>query len=227
MGRDNSPKIRQGRKLERKQGNRENHDRILIVSEGRKTEPLYFQDIRAFYRLHSANVQVYYSKLGTAPIQVVKYAQQLFTKGDMHIGIRPKSFEQVYAVFDRDDHCSYFDALRLAKSLDGKIKNDNKQSVVFKSISSVPCFELWLLLHYEDVSAPLTRYEVMARLKKYFPEYEKSKSGVFQITCQYLPLAIERANRLIDLSKTHHDTVSQHPRTEINILVNVLKKLHL
>ena len=39
MGRDNSPKVRQQRQLERKVGRRASYDRILIVSEGSKTEP--------------------------------------------------------------------------------------------------------------------------------------------------------------------------------------------
>jgi len=43
MARDNAPKIRQRAQLERKQTQRASYDRVLIVSEGRKTEPLLFQ----------------------------------------------------------------------------------------------------------------------------------------------------------------------------------------
>ena len=75
MGRDNSPKERQLKQLERKQTQRESYDRILIVSEGSKTEPNYFGEIRSFHRLHSTNVQVWPSALGTQPIQVVHYAR--------------------------------------------------------------------------------------------------------------------------------------------------------
>ena len=56
MGRDNSPKERQRRQLERKLSRRAGYDRMLIVSEGSKTEPNYFSEMRAEYRLHSANV---------------------------------------------------------------------------------------------------------------------------------------------------------------------------
>ena len=58
MARDNSPKARQQRDLQRKQGRRASHDRILIITEGSKTEPLYFQEIRAHYRLNTAAVGV-------------------------------------------------------------------------------------------------------------------------------------------------------------------------
>ena len=143
MARDDSPKERQQKQLERKLGRRASYDRILIVSEGSKTEPSYLSEIRAAYRLHTANVEVRPSELGTAPIQVVQYAQALFEQGDRHKNIQARAFEQVYAVFDLDDHDSYFPALRLAESLDGKLKNEAKQFISFQAIASVPCFELW------------------------------------------------------------------------------------
>lgn len=198
MARDNSPKERQRKQLERKQGRRASYDRILIVSEGSKTEPNYFKEIRAVYRLQTANVEVRPSELGTAPIQVVLYAKELFEKGDRHKNIEPRAFEQVYAVFDRDDHDSYFNALRMAESLDGKLKNDAKQFIRFKAIASVPCFELWLLLHYEDIQAPLHRDEVMRRLRKpeNFPGYEKGAAGAFASTRERLNVAAQRAEAL-------------------------------
>jgi hypothetical protein len=167
MARDNGPKERQQKQLERKQGRRASYDRILIVSEGSKTEPNYFREIRAAFRLHTANVEVRSSELGTAPIQVVKYAQALFEDGDRHRNIQRRAFEKVFAVFDRDDHDSYHEALRLAASLEGKLRNDAKQPVAFQAIASVPSFELWLLLHFEDIQAPLHRDEVMRRLKQH------------------------------------------------------------
>jgi hypothetical protein len=57
MGHDNAPRERQRQQLERKQGRRAAYDRILIVSEGSKTEPLYFGEIRAACKLHTANVE--------------------------------------------------------------------------------------------------------------------------------------------------------------------------
>lgn len=87
MGQDNQPKVRQLARKERKETRRADHARILIVTEGSKTEPLYQEEIRAAYQLHSANVEVQPSRLGTAPIQVVKYAEQLFREGDLNRGI--------------------------------------------------------------------------------------------------------------------------------------------
>ena len=73
MARDNSPAERQKKQLERKLGQRASYDRILIVWEGSKTEPNYFKDIRAAYRLQTANIEVQPSGFGTGPIQVVQF----------------------------------------------------------------------------------------------------------------------------------------------------------
>lgn len=84
MGCDNQPKERQLRRNAAKEDQRASYARILIVTEGSKTEPLYLQEICATHRLHSANVEVQPGQLGTAPIQVVNYARQLFEEGDLH-----------------------------------------------------------------------------------------------------------------------------------------------
>lgn len=222
MGRDNAPKERQRRNLERKQAQRAPYDRILIVSEGSKTEPQYFDEIRSTYRLHTANVAVRPSELGTAPIQVVQYAHDLFVNGDRHRRIQPRSFERVYAVFDRDDHDSYFEALELAESLHGKLRNDAKQVVIFKAIASVPSFELWLLLHFEDIHAPIPRDDVLLRVTSHLPGYEKGSNGVFAATRDRLATAMQRAQRLA----TRFDARTEpEPYTAIGDLVELLTTL--
>lgn len=222
MARDNSPKERNKRRLARKLNQRASYDRILIVSEGSKTEPLYFKEIRAAYRLHTANVEVHPSAIGTSPIQVVEYARDLFVNGDTHKRIQKRAFEQVYAVFDRDDHQTFHDALRAAESLDGKLRNDNKQSVSFKAIASVPSFELWLLLHFEDVHAPIHRDEAMRRLKAHFPDYEKGSGGTFAFTKEHLNSAEERSARLAARFTAYDEP---EPFTAVGEIVGLLTKL--
>ncbi len=222
MARDHAPKERQQQQLARKQGQRASYDRMLIASEGSKTEPNYFREIRAAYRLHTANVEVRPSELGTKPIQVVQYAQTLFEKGDRHKKIQRRAFERVYAVFDRDDHNSYHEALSLAASLDGKLRNDAKQPVTFQAIASVPSFELWLLLHFEDVQAPLHRDEVLRRPKLHLPNYAKGMANAFAITRERLPAATQRAESLATRFSAHSDP---EPFTAIVGLVKLLTTL--
>lgn len=222
MGRDNSPKERQRKQLERKQNRRASYDRMLIVSEGSRTEPNYFKEIRAEYRLHSANVEVQPGVLGTEPIQVVEYARELFESGDPHKGIRPRVFEQVYAVFDRDDHRTFHDALARAKELNGKLKNDLKRPIKFAAIPSRPSFEFWLLLHFEDIKHLMPRGDVMRRLKHHIPGYEKGSDRAFAATKANLQMAIARARVLAEKAGPGDD---EEPYSGIYELVELLTRL--
>ena len=222
MARNHSPKERQQKQLERKRELRAPCARILIVSEGSKTEPLYFEDMRIDQRLPQANIAVSPSNLGTEPLQVVKYAKQLFEEGDKFKSIEPRAFEYVYAVFDRDDHLSYFDALQYAESLDNTLPNDSDEAVRFQAIASVPCFELWLLLHYEDIQAPLHRDEVVRRLKKHIPDYKKGLGSVFATTRKYIDVATKRALRLAVKFNARSDG---EPYTGIVELITLVTKL--
>lgn len=222
MARNRAPQERQQAQLQRKINRRASYDRILIVSEGSKTEPNYFHEIRIKHRLHTANLQVRPSELGTAPIQVVQYAHTLFERGDRHRSIQPRAFEHIYAVFDRDDHPSYVEALRLAESLDRSLKNDAKQLVRFRAIASVPSFELWLLLHFQDIQAPIHRDEVMRRLKQHLRGYEKGAPCTFAQTCEHLDIALARAGALA--AKYSAEDAPQ-PYTAIHELVRLLTHL--
>jgi len=222
MGRDNHPRERQARQLARKQGQRAIYERVLIVCEGSRTEPLYFRALRAHYRLHAANVEVRPSEYGTSPLQVVEYARALFERGDPHARIKPRAFERVYAVFDRDEHASYHEALRLAESLDGKLRSDEKRAARFEAIASVPNFELWLLLHFEEILAPLHRDEVIARLRQHLPDYEKGTGGHFNATRHRLPDALERARWL---AERHSRNDGNAPYTDIAPLIAWLSTL--
>ena len=140
MLRDRHPRARQAKKLARKQGTRLPYKRILIVCEGSKTEPLYLNSIRKQLRIPTAYIDVIPSTFGTEPRQIVDYAEAKF--------VEARNFDLVVAVFDRDQHLTYNDALIRAAVLDQKFKNDDCKVVSFKAVASVPCFELWLLLHF-------------------------------------------------------------------------------
>ena len=110
-----------------------------------------------------------------------------------------------YAVFDRDDHKTYHEALKLAESLNQKLRNDEKQPVVFQAITSIPSFELWFLLHFEDIQHHLHRDKVMSRLKKYMRGYDKGSDNCFEKTRKHLDIARNRARRLFQNSNAYDD----------------------
>lgn len=225
MGRDNQPKHRQkARDIKRRSARYAPHKRVLIVCEGQKTEPLYLREIRSEYRLNTANVQVWTSTLGTQPLQVVEHAEHLFREGDNAKEILPRSFDLLFAVFDRDDHTTYHQALAKAQALDGKLKNDCGEQVSFQAIVSCPCFELWLLLHFVDVQAPLHRQEVYERLKQdqCLPGYDKGQGGHWAATKNRLPEAIRRAEARAEATTAHNGI---EPYTDMHRLVSQLIQL--
>ncbi len=86
----------------------------------------------------------------------------------------------------------------------------------------VPCFELWLLLHFEDVLAPIHRNEVYRRLLEYLPGYAKGQGGQFDATRAQLATATQRAARLGELHAAHD---GEHPFTDVHRLVGLLTGL--
>jgi hypothetical protein len=153
---------------------------------------------------------------------VVRYAKELFENGNPNKGIQARAFEKVFAVFDRDDHQTYFDALTFASTLDGRLLNDLKRPVEFRAIASVPSFELWLLLHYENIQAPIHRDEVMRRLKGYIPNYDKGAIGAFAATRTQLDTATQRAEFLAQRFTPYTEPA---PFTGITELVKLLISL--
>ncbi|MFA6245203.1 MAG: RloB family protein, partial [Candidatus Hydrogenedentales bacterium] len=117
----------------------------------------YFKEIQREARISTVHVRVIHSPLGTEPQQIVEAAEAEFLKS--------REFEKVYAVFDRDQHLTYANAIAMAVARDGKLKNDEKKPVSFEAIVSVPCFELWLLLHFVNIMAPMHQHAAFAQLR--------------------------------------------------------------
>lgn len=224
MGQDGQPKHRQAaRELLRRKAQRQPAERLLIVCEGSKTEPLYLGEIRQQLRLPSANVQVQPAAYGTEPLRIVECAERLFTEGQRALGIHARSFDRVVVVFDRDEHHTYHAALQRVAALNGRLENDERVKVPFEAVVSVPCFELWLLLHFEDVFAPLHRDEALARLRRYLPGYAKGQGSLWAVTRAGLDVATGRAHALVAAGHTAEE--GTQPITNMHELVHRL--LHL
>lgn len=224
MGKDGQPKHRQAaRELLRRKAQRQPAERLLIVCEGSKTEPLCLDEIRQQLRLPSANVQVQPAAYGTEPLRIVEYAERLFTEGQRALGIHARSFDRVVVVFDRDEHHTYHAALQRVAALNGRLENDERVKVPFEAVVSVPCFELWLLLHFEDVFAPLHRDEAIAQLRGYLAGYAKEQGSHWAATRDRLDVATARANALVAAGHTAED--GTQPYTNMHELVHRLLRL--
>ena len=81
---------------------REPYDVVLIVCEGEKTEPYYFEGLRRAWGLSSANIRVR-SAGASDPLSLVQFALAEMRSGD---------YDRVFCVFDRDTHAGFEQALQ-------------------------------------------------------------------------------------------------------------------
>jgi hypothetical protein len=209
---ENSPRMRQSRKLERKAGVKPAYPRVLMVCEGSETEPNYLEGIRRHERIPTAHWKVLPSTLGTGPEKVVEFAEGLARSR--------AGWDEVYCIFDRDEHAHYREAVARAAYLNGKIRGKAMVSPVrFVAIPSVPCFELWFLVHFEAVTRRLERDEAQRNLQRQMPDYDKNLPDMFARTKERLESAYGNA-ACERIRKS--DTGNDNPSTDVDILVKRL-----
>lgn len=214
MGKNSYRRIRQTADLARRPPKRAPYDRVLVVCEGEKTEPLYLNDIRQEYHLSSAYVSIVPSEYGTQPLQIVQFAIDEFK--------RTKEFEAVFVVFDRDAHTTYHNALTKARAFNLKMQNDEGKPVPFTAVPSVPCFEFWLLLHFANIQAFFERGDIQRKLKTHIADYEKGNEGIYTLTKANLAVATDRAARL----RSRYDCqTGTDPYTNVDELVKKLQSI--
>lgn len=197
----------------RRSPTREPYDYVLIVCEGSKTEPNYLKELRIKRQLGNANIEICRPP-GNDPMSIVEFAEKRIKKDD---------FTRGYCVFDRDGHTNYDQALRMISEL------TNGQSGKLRAITSVPCFEIWPLLHFRYSSAPFEPIgrqsacdRVMAELKKYFPDYVKGLPSLFNKLEDRLNNALKHAKML---TEHNNSTGSKNPSTGMHELVQYLCNL--
>lgn len=215
MGSDNlhhKRKAKKQRELSRRKAKRSSYDKVLIVCEGEKTEPYYFNELKKHYRLHSATIHVD-GKSKSTPSQVFSRAQKLAEQAKS----LNDPYDRVYCVFDKDNHACY-EQTRI------DIKNSN-----FVAITSVPCFEYWLLLHfkystktYENDGSSTAANNVIKDLKRFIPNYSKTNRDIFAKLHEKQDTAIEHASKANDVAKEQN---TDNPSTNMHELVKYLKKL--
>jgi hypothetical protein len=136
--------------------------RILVVSEGKFTEPEY---IHGFARAcRNPRVVVEVASEHGVPRTVVEIARDR-KKDAEHAARREKDdnlvYESVWAVFDIDDHPNIGEAKEMAR--------DNN---IHLAISN-PCVELWLLLHFQDNPGMQDRARIKKLLSTHVLNYDK------------------------------------------------------
>lgn len=206
----------------RKQAKRSAYDRVLIVCEGKKTEPDYFTALINDLQLNTANIRIAENTAGSSPRNVVDLALKEYRKEKKATG---DSYDRVYCIFDKDNHPTYKAALDIIR----REKKRGKKGCPVYATTSVPCFEFWLLLHFIKTTKNFDSghgsicKNVITDLKKYIPAYEKGEMRtIYQLVKDQTSQAITRAKQI---ERYCESGGTDMPSTKVYQLVEYLQQL--
>ena len=181
------------RGAKRRQPTREPGARFLLVCEG-QTEQGYFQYLNSLYRQSGVSVKTMHDT--SSPTQIVdraiKYREGSYSA--QGIDYDP-DLDQVWAVFDWDGRT---EEVRQAVQ---RAKNHH----VHVALSN-PCFDIWLIWHFEDFFKPgcLASSEANntnQELKNIWSSYQKGKGNNWKELMPGREQAMQRADRADEI---HH-----------------------
>lgn len=130
-----------------------------------------------------------------------------------------KTYSEVWVVFDKDDNQDFDEAIALAKKEGLNVAWSNE------------CFELWLLLHFQDLKSAINRDNYYSKLTNYFKakninngKYDKNINNIFDITSEYVHISIKRSNALLEDYKNANiiSPTKMNPGTKVQDLVSEL-----
>ena len=186
----------------------------LIVCEGEKTEPNYFEAIKRILPPEMVN-RITISGTGKNTLSLVEHAQKEVTA-------RKRSdyppYYKIWVVFDRDSfNPSDFD--NAIATIAGK----SSKTEQWQAAWSNEAFELWYILHFRtQAGGALSRedYEHILAHDMGRP-YQKNAEDMFDLLKPHVVTAIKRANRALKLQhgKPYH---KQNPATTVQHLVKEL-----
>lgn len=187
---------------------------ILIVCEGQNTEPSYFNH----FRLSTINVKSIGEGFNT--LSLVKRASKFAKETD---------YEQVWCVFDRDNHPNFTSAIALARKLKFSVAYSNQ------------AFEYWILLHFSDhQGGKMSRTEYNKNINKLLKPHQVQYDGygtkyiskaLFDLMQgfdkktgkQRIKLAIERARRNEGIHEGIDPAIAESSTTVYRLVEELLR----
>ena len=203
--------LRGERSFARKAGNTPPKEVTLIVCEG-ETETKYFKAFCQSLRLATATIYVCDNGTDSAPVNLVRKAEQLNLTND--------GYDHIYCVFDKDVHESFDRAREKIRALSRR----TKKPLPIKEAVSIPSFELWVLLHYEQTDRSFnTSVEVIRYIsnQNHIRPYKKADDS----TCQELITRLETALINADWLERRGHTGNENPMTNVHKLVQHIKEI--
>lgn len=160
----------------RKENIREKLVRFLIVCEGTKTEPHYFEALINNYISTVREVTI--EGEGRATVALVDRTQEIKKELERKNAM---SFDRVWVVFDKDDFDDFNKAIMKAHKLG------------FNSAWTNEAFELWYYLHFEYLDTGISRSAYIEKLEDAFRtkmgdrsfKYRKGNHEIYSLLQQY------------------------------------------
>lgn len=152
----------------------------MLFCEGRNTEPAYLSALKR--ASPNALVEAETFRGVGVPMTVAERAKEYAQSRRRNK--RGASFaenDSVWAVFDRDKHHHFDEAVDLCRRHDIGIARSD------------PCFELWLVLHEQDYDKPCNHHEIQRVLGDLRPEYDRNSAKMPD--CDSLMSRIEEAEQ--------------------------------
>ena len=177
-------------------------ERFLIVCEGKKTEPLYFEGFRVPGRVLEV--------VGTGYNTVSLVDEAIRLKQEQR-----QDYEQCWCVFDRDSFSDsdFNSAIRKAEAAGFRVAYTNE------------AFELWYLLHFDDHQSALSRTQYGPLLTQRLGHaYQKNSETMHRKLEEWQAQAVRRAERLLAEYGAAHNPQSDNPCTTVHLLVQELAK---
>lgn len=180
-------------------------ERILIVCEGKKTEPNYFRAFKALLPTHVVELDIQGEGFNT--LSLVEQAQKV--RSDRASGDYP--FDQVWVVFDRDS-----------------FEPDDFDNAIHKATADkIECawsneaFELWYILHFEYRTTGMSREEYKGKLTALLgEEYRKNATDM----CRQLEAKGSQKQAIAWARKLHDETMAARtPGSRANPCTTVYK----
>lgn len=156
---------------------------VFVIAVEGKTEKAYFEYFQGFV----SAVQVIVNKgKASNPKSVLNQAESMLEKLKRADDLRPG--DQAWVVVDRDQ----WNEEDIVTMWDWAAKRKDRGVAL-----SLPQFEWWLLLHFEEGTGAGTQQEILNRLKIHIPNYEKGEKVQLPHTDKQHTLAIDNARRKI------------------------------
>jgi len=191
-------------------------ERHLIVTEGTKTEPLYFEAIKKI--IHQTYRDKIYVKVHGEGDNTVS----LFEKARRQAIQNPNGYSHVWLVYDTDDFPA--DRINRTAELCAQASTNETQ---YHALCSNQCIELWYLLHFSFFHSDIHRKEYFSKLTEWLSgigagTYTKGREDMYAVLRPYMDEAIRNAKRLdgMNAGKTLAEAA---PGTKVYELIEALR----